>query len=151
MKKMEDKGWHKISVIVIHFQDIFRVLNILCGSYRYCMSILQNKWKEMVKNWWRNLKGYGVTWDFCEINALSYIYFTFKIITYFIWLIWAITYLFCKKKWRETVKNSWNRTVSAIVTLVTVWPYVTGSGCYYHVPSVLPRYLVFHHHNDKTL
>ena len=22
---------------------------------------------------------------------------------------------------------------------------------YYHVPSVLPRYLVFHHHNDKTL
>ena len=22
---------------------------------------------------------------------------------------------------------------------------------YYHVPSVLPRYLVFHHRNDKTL
>ena len=127
MKKMEDKGWHKISVIVIYFQYIFRVLNILCGSYRYCMSILQKKWKDMVKNWWRKLEGYGVTWDFCEINA-----FSFHIWNYYIVYLTQVGYYMSilQKKWMETVKNSWNRTVSAIVTLVTLWPHVTGSGCY---------------------
>ena len=43
-----------------------------------------------------------------------------------------------QKKWRETVKNSWNRTVSAIVTLVTVWLHVTSSGCYWELSTDIP-------------
>ena len=34
-----------------------------------------------------------------------------------------------QKKWRETVENSWDGTVSTIVTLIALWHDVTGYGC----------------------
>ena len=64
-------------------------------------------------------------------NQCIFIYI-FHIWNYYILYLTQVNYYMSnlQKKWMEMVRNSWNRTVSAIVTLVTVWPHVTGSGGY---------------------
>ena len=90
------------------------------------MSILQEKWWVVVKNWWRKLGEYRVTSYFCQSNTFSiYIFIHLELLH----TLYGSSMSIIQKKWRQTVKNSWNETVSTIVTLVTLWRDVTGSGC----------------------
>ena len=105
----------------------------------YCISILPKKKKG---NGQKLMGEYGVTSYFCHINAFSTC-FPYILSYYILYVIQMSYYMsILQKYWREMVKNSWNGTVSTIVTLVTLWHDVTGSGSYQRLFTSIYRYLV---------
>ena len=125
MKKIEDKEY--IFHIIFKYIEYYTPYEYQEG---YCMFILQEKWRGMVKNWQRKLGGYIVTPVLCHINAF-FTYFLY-IWSYYILYVNQVGYFMfiLQKNWRETVENSWNGTVSTIVTLIILWHDVTGYSCY---------------------
>ena len=85
-------------------------------------------------------------------NQCIFIYI-FHIWNYYILYLTQVNYYMSnlQKKWMEMVRNSWNRTVSAIVTLVTVWPHVTGSGGYRELFNSICSYLDLDHCHASRL